>query len=119
MTDLLWSASTPAPSDILDAMVLMRSGNVLQQLSIAAILAAAGIPIGAEIPVGAINGTNLIYTLANTPFAGSVPMIFTNNGLLNPNTDYTLVGSTITLTTALKGASTGYPADTILVWYRK
>jgi len=56
-----------------------------------------------EIPSGAIDGSNMIFTLANTPISGAT--ISFNGQILTPkvgssNKDYTLTTDTITLTTA-------------------
>lgn len=67
-----------------------------------------------EIPAGTIDGTNVTFTLANTPVVGS-EMVFLN-GLLNQSggaNDYTISGAVITYNTA---PSIG---DRILVSYQK
>lgn len=52
-----------------------------------------------ETPSGAINGTNVSFTLANTPVTGSVRVVL--NGLeQEAGDDYTISGSTITYATA-------------------
>ena len=54
-----------------------------------------------EVPSGLINSSNTVYTLANTPVAGTVEVYL--NGLLQaPGTglDYTISGGTITFTKA-------------------
>jgi hypothetical protein len=56
-----------------------------------------------EIPSGAIDGSNMIFTLANTPISGAT--ISFNGQILTPkvgssNKDYILTTDTITLTTA-------------------
>ena len=56
-----------------------------------------------EIPSGAIDGSNMIFTLSNEPVTGAT--ISLNGQILNPTTgstqrDYTLSSDTITLTTA-------------------
>lgn len=67
-----------------------------------------------EVPSGAINGSNVTYTLANTPVAGSDHVYV--NGMLQEvgaGNDYTISGGTITMLTAL---ATG---EKIRVSYRK
>lgn len=65
-----------------------------------------------EIPSGVKNSSNTIFTLANTPIAGSVYVYL--NGLLCENTiDYTIASATITFTIAPD------PSDSILTSYRK
>jgi len=54
-----------------------------------------------ELPSGSINGTNAIFTLANTPISGSEQVFL--NGVLQESgasNDYTISGSTITFNTA-------------------
>ena len=52
-----------------------------------------------EVPSGTINGSNVTFTLANTPYAGSVSVYL--DGLIQRiTTDYTISGSTITFVTA-------------------
>lgn len=67
-----------------------------------------------EVPSGAINGSNVTYTLANTPVAGSVHLYI--NGVrakVGSGNDYTISGDTITMEYAL---ATG---ETLLADYRK
>ena len=52
--------------------------------------------VDGEIPSGAINGVNLVFTLANAPNPASSLKLYKNGVLLQQNTDYTLSGSTIT-----------------------
>lgn len=67
-----------------------------------------------ETPAGSINGSNVTFTLANTPVAGSEHIYL--NGVLQAvgaGNDYTISGDTITMLTApLSG-------ERILVSYRK
>lgn len=51
-----------------------------------------------ETPSGTINGTNVTFTLANTPVTGKVELFI--NGLQLPTTTYSITGSTITYSTA-------------------
>ena len=52
-----------------------------------------------EIPGGAINGSNVTFTLAHPPQTGTLEL-FLNGLLANPATDYTLAGSTVTMAVA-------------------
>lgn len=52
-----------------------------------------------EIPSGSVNGSNRVFTLANTPIA-TTEMVFLNGVLQNPITDYTISNAVITLVTA-------------------
>lgn len=57
-----------------------------------------------ETPSGTINGTNRVFSLANTPIANSVEL--TQNGLmLLPTTHFTVSGSTLTYTLGFQPAS--------------
>ena len=64
---------------------------------------AATIPTPAvgEVPLGAVNGTNKSFTLANTP-AATWPVYLVRNGVRQniQNGDYTITGNTITFATA-------------------
>jgi hypothetical protein len=66
-----------------------------------------------EIPSGAIDSSNVTFTLAHTPIVGSVSL-FRNGILQNPNAsvDYSITGATITMTTA------PVTLDTLLANYR-
>lgn len=70
--------------------------------------------VSKEIPSGAINGSNVTYTLANTPVGGSEE-VFVNGVLMESGAgnDYTISGATITMLTAL---ATG---EKIRVSYRR
>lgn len=67
-----------------------------------------------EVPSGTINGSNVTFTLAFTPLAGS-EHVYLNGVLQNPGgaNDYTISGTTITYNNA---PQTG---DVLLVSYRK
>lgn len=66
-----------------------------------------------ETPTGLVNGSNVTYTLANTPTAGSEE-VFVNGVLQEPGAgnDYTISSATITMLTAL------LTGDKIRVSYR-
>lgn len=84
----------------------MSGGNGPAQLiTFAGVGAAiAGTPSGAspafadmETPGGAINGSNLVYTLLHSPAPAISLLLFKNGVLQRPGgVDYTLAGSTIT-----------------------
>ena len=67
-----------------------------------------------EVPSGSINGSNVTFTLANTPTAGT-ECVFLNGLLQNVGggNDYTISGATITFNTAPESGSV------ILVNYQK
>jgi hypothetical protein len=52
-----------------------------------------------ETPSGLVNSSNTVFTLAHTPVAGSL-LLFRNGVLQVVGTNYTLVGGTITFTSA-------------------
>lgn len=52
-----------------------------------------------EIPVGAVDNSNLSFALSQTPVATSMSL-YKNGIILIAGTDYTLAGTTITMTTA-------------------
>jgi hypothetical protein len=66
-----------------------------------------------ETPTGTINGSNVTFTLANTPTAGSVKLYLNGIRLKQGANDYSISGLTITMTTA---PLTG---DLLLADYRK
>jgi ketopantoate reductase len=69
-----------------------------------------------EVPGGTINGTNAVFTLANTPASGSTPLLF-RNGIAQQNGstgDYTISGATVTF----NATSIPLTGDTLLAWYR-
>jgi hypothetical protein len=68
--------------------------------------------IEGEVPSGSINSSNVTYTLANTPIAGSVK-VYWNGMKMRVGVGYTISGATITMTTA---PETG---DTLETDYRK
>ncbi len=53
-----------------------------------------------ETPAGAINGSNVTFTLAHAPSPGISLQFYINGVLQIQGTDYTLSGSTITMTSA-------------------
>jgi hypothetical protein len=67
-----------------------------------------------EIPAGAINGTNAVYTLAAAPSPALSLRLFKNGMLLAQNADYTLNGATATLSSGVV-LQTG---DVLLAFYR-
>lgn len=66
--------------------------------------------IGSEIPAGIIDGVNANFTLANTPVVGT-QTVYQNGLALCPGTEYSIVGTTLTLTAA---PLTG---DTLMISY--
>src|SRR5699024_1802535 len=69
---------------------------------------------------GTINGTNKIFTLANTPQTGK-EMIFLNGVLLKEGAGngYTISGKTVTMTKAPKDSTADSPADELRSTYLK
>lgn len=67
-----------------------------------------------ETPTGSINGSNAVFTLANTPTAGSVT-VFLNGLAQQPGAgnDYTISGGTVTF------AAAPLTGEKVLVSYRK
>ena len=65
-----------------------------------------------EIPDGLLNGSNLIYTLSETPLGGIA--VFANANILFSGTDYTLSGNTLTLNISPLNSGSEYP-DTLYV----
>lgn len=57
----------------------------------------SGTPIRGETPVGAINGSNVTFTLAHIPGPASSLILFLNGVFMIQGTNYTLSGLTITM----------------------
>jgi hypothetical protein len=66
-----------------------------------------------ETPGGAVNGTNVTFTLASAPSPAASLRLFRNGLLLNPGTDYTLSGSAITIV-----SSPPLAGDSLAAYYR-
>lgn len=56
-----------------------------------------------EVPAGAVNGSNVTFTLTENPAAGIA--LFKNGLRLALTTDYTIDGKTITMTSAPSGGA--------------
>lgn len=68
---------------------------------------------GAEVPGGAVNGTNAVFTLLAAP-TPSISLLLVNNGLaLKQTVDYNLSGGTITFVSGAIPQS----GDTLQAWY--
>lgn len=67
-----------------------------------------------EIPSGSINGSNEVFTLANTPSPASSLELFLNGLLMSQTVDYTLSGNTI----SFLAASTPQTGDVLTASYR-
>jgi hypothetical protein len=53
-----------------------------------------------EIPSGTINGSNTVFTLAQTPLEGESVDVYLDGLKQIPTTDYSISGTTITFVTA-------------------
>jgi hypothetical protein len=75
--------------------------------------APAAVPnfVDSEVPSGTINGTNVTFTLANTPTSGSLHL-YLNGVRQTPTSDYSISTNTITMVAA---PNTG---DVLLADYR-
>jgi hypothetical protein len=67
-----------------------------------------------ETPVGTINGTNLVFTLATAPNPATSLRLYRNGIIMAQGGDYTLNGSSITFITA----STPRTGDSLAAYYR-
>lgn len=67
-----------------------------------------------ETPAGTVNGTNAVFTLANTPVPSSDVSLYRNGVLVAVGVDYTMAGSTMTFS-ANAVPQTG---DELAVYYR-
>lgn len=53
-----------------------------------------------EIPSGSINGSNKVFTVANTPDDSANVIVYLNGVVQRITTDYSISGTTITFVTA-------------------
>ncbi len=65
-----------------------------------------------ETPVGAINGVNTSFTLANTPNPSISLRVKVNGVDMLLTTDYSIIGDTLTMVVAPRSG------ESIRVWYR-
>lgn len=94
-----------------DARGDVRQRRAFQTMSA---LGAVHVHVGNETPAGAIDGTNVTFTLAFAPLASSLQLFL--NGLLMAQTiDYTLSGFTLTY----NAGQVPQAGDTMLAWYIK
>ena len=70
--------------------------------------------VDSEVPGGALNGSNSVFTLANTPNPPSSVALYRNGLLLKQNLDYTIAANSVTF---LAGA-TPQTGDMLLASYR-
>jgi hypothetical protein len=68
----------------------------------------------AEVPSGAINGLNQIFTLANTPSPSSSVEVYLNGILMEQGVDYAIAGAVITFSLA----AVPQTGDVVLANYR-
>lgn len=89
-------------------------GGVNKKGTILDLIALAGTSsfVDQEVPTGLINSSNVTYTLANTPIAGSVH-VYLNGIRMKTTGDYSISGTTITFVSA---PQTG---DTLIADYRR
>lgn len=109
----------PLPSTVSEPVMagkrpLCIYDGVIKELSTSDSLIGSETLVCKEVPVGAIDGFNLIFTLAYTPILGS-ELVFLNGILQNQGAgnNYTIVNNTITFVVA------PIPTNVILVTYWK
>jgi len=68
--------------------------------------------VDGEVPSGIMDSSNPTFTIANTPITGSV-QVFWNGIKLRATVGYTIIGTTITMTTPPDNG------DVLEVYYRK
>jgi hypothetical protein len=106
---------------LFEASIVFASGSVPQAGdSVRAYYRTAGTGMpssfnDAELPAGTINGTNLTFTLANTPSPAASLMLFKNGVLLTQGVDYALSGATVTFTSTTVAPQAG---DSLTASYR-
>lgn len=67
-----------------------------------------------EIPSGAINNSNVTFTLAHTPGVNAALVLFQDGLVLDQGIDYTLAGNTITMTVPPNFAQPLYAVYTVV-----
>jgi hypothetical protein len=97
------SASTPQTGDILQSFYRVVGTGTNSTV------------VDSEVPAGTINGTNLAFTLANTPNPSTSLKLYHNGLLLSPNGDYTVSGAAITFAST---ATTLQVGDSLQASYR-
>lgn len=97
------SNSTPKSGDILLAYYRLPGTGPLATF------------VDDEIPGGTYDGSNLIFTLSETPNPAASLKLFKNGTLLQQGADYTLSGSTITFA---RQSVTPQPGDSLYAYYR-
>lgn len=95
---------SPASADLI-LIEDSAASYVKKKVQISNLPASGGSFADGEVPSGAINGSNVTFTLANTPTAGSVK-VYLNGIRLKATSDYTISGATITMTYAPDTGST-------------
>jgi hypothetical protein len=71
--------------------------------------------VDASVPVGVMNGVNLIFTLSSAPNPAASLKLYKNGVLLMQGGDYTLSGLTITFTSTTTAPQSG---DSLICAYR-
>jgi hypothetical protein len=70
--------------------------------------------VDGETPAGSVNGSNSVYTLANTPALPNYVLLYRNGVLQTNGIDYTISGNTITFA----AGETPQTGDELLAYYR-
>lgn len=82
-------------------MIIDSSGQVKQAGGTDTIPASMiGVTPVAEVPSGSVNGSNVTFTLSETPVSGAAVMIALDGGVSTNGTDFTVSGTTITFAVA-------------------
>ena len=97
------TASTPKQGDILQAFYRVAGTGTSSTI------------VDAEVPAGAVNGTNMAFTLANIANPSASLKLYKNGLLLSQNADYSINGANIVFATQAVAPQTG---DSILASYR-
>lgn len=86
----------------LDALATSGAAQAIRKsgaTSLANVDVLSGTIVDDETPTGAVDGVNTDYTLANTPTSGTL-VVYEGGTRLRQTTDWTLSGTTLTITYA-------------------
>ena len=101
ITELDELNATPDSTDLVAIVDDVAGTPVTKKITIANLLSSLGTEVSNETPTGLINGSNKVFTLANSPSPAGSLKVFLNGAFQTAEgEDYTLVTDTITFVNA-------------------